>query len=145
MFQKLFPTTFSENSKLCAVIQRKELRHAELKTKKRHLQLSKSSAKRSVRCVCVGGGRTMDEEHFLVFERFKFHHQDLPVPGLHKQHRKCIHSEMQQIVYACPAFVVFSFSAGFSVTSYSLKQSFKVIDTSSCGRLSGAEWVGLGQ
>lgn len=46
----------------------------------------------------------MDEEHFLVFERFKFHHQYPPVPVLHKQHRKCIHSETQQIVYGSSCF-----------------------------------------
>lgn len=51
----------------------------------------------------------MDEEHFLVFERFKFHHQYPPVPVLHKQHRNAFIARHSRLSMEAPAFIVFFF------------------------------------
>lgn len=75
----------------------------------------------------------IDYEHLLVFERFKFHHQYSPASASLKHHYSFI-VRSSRLSMEMPAFFLysFSFSRGFSVTSYSLKKSSKASDTSLC-------------
>lgn len=89
--------------------------------------------------------RPIDYKHFLVFERFKFHHQYSP-SSVSLKHYYSFIVRSNRLSTEAPAFFLFSFSfsIGFSVTSYNLKKSSKASDTSLRVWWGEAEWGGLG-